>query len=126
MRGLITAVAFVAVTDLDRAQQFYGATLQLDLRDERPFALVATVGGTDIRFIRVGTFHPAPYTVLGFEVADIEAAVDTLVGRELNFIRYDGMGQDERRIWTSPNGAKVAWFLDPEGNTLSLTQHPAS
>jgi predicted enzyme related to lactoylglutathione lyase len=124
VQSLTAAVALVAVTDLDRAEQFYGATLELALREERPFALVATVGGTDIRIVRVDEFHAVPYTVLGFHVADIEAAVDALVAREVSFNRYDGMGQDERGIWNSPSGARVAWFLDPEGNNLSLTQQP--
>jgi catechol 2,3-dioxygenase-like lactoylglutathione lyase family enzyme len=123
--GLEQVVAFVGVTDLERAERFYGAVLGLPLRDERPFALVADVGGSALRITRVEALDPAPYTVLGWNVADIEAAVDDLAGRGVTFNRYDGMAQDGRGIWTSPSGARVAWFLDPDGNNLSLTQHPA-
>lgn len=125
MQSLTAVVAFVAVTDLDRAEQFYGGMLELELRDERPFAIVATAGGTDIRITRVDELRAAPYTVLGFTVTDIEAAVDALLARGVSFNRYDGMGQDVRGIWSSPSGARVAWFLDPDGNNLSLTQPPA-
>ena len=116
-------IAFVAVTDLDRAEQFYGDVLGLPLRDERPFALSTMIGGTHLRITAVGEVRTAPYTVLGFDVADVGAAVDELRGRGVSFTVYDGMDQDERAIWTSPSGARVAWFLDPDGNNLSLTQH---
>jgi predicted enzyme related to lactoylglutathione lyase len=64
----------------------------------------------------------APYTVLGWNVADIESMIDQLTARGVQFTRYDGMDQDERAVWTAPGGAKIAWFLDPDGNNLSLTQ----
>lgn len=125
MQSLTAVVAFVAVTDLDRAEQFYGGMLELELRDERPFAIVATAGRADIRITRVDELRAAPYAVLGFTVTDIEAAVDALLARGVSFHRYDGMDQDVRGIWSSPSGARVAWFLDPDGNNLSLTQPPA-
>ena len=116
-------VAFVAVSDLDRAEWFYGGVLGLPLRDERPFALVAlTGGGTDVRLTEVETASAAPWTVLGWTVPDIDSAVDDLVTRGVVFTRYPAMGQDDRAIWTSPSGARVAWFTDPDGNVLSLTQ----
>ena len=118
------AVAFVGVTDLDRAATFYGEVLGIELQDERPFALSATLGGFQLRITAVETLSAAPYTVLGFNVADIAAAIDELAGRGVGFTRYDGMGQDERGIWAAPSGALVAWFLDPDGNNLSATQHP--
>jgi predicted enzyme related to lactoylglutathione lyase len=117
-------VAFVGVGDLDRAAGFYGGTLGLDLRDERPFALVADVAGTMLRITAVETPAAAPYTVLGWSVDDVGAVVDDLVDRGVAFTRYDGMGQDERGIWTAPGGARIAWFTDPDGNVLSLTQPP--
>lgn len=123
MTPLNEVVAFVAVADLDRAQRFYGDVLGLDLRDERPFALSATLGGTHLRITLVDELHAAPYTVLGFDVADIASAVRNLTERGVTFTRYDGMAQDELGIWTSPSGAQVAWFLDPDGNNLSVTQH---
>jgi len=115
-------MGFVGVSDLDRAQRFYGDTLGLELRDESPYALVAEVGGTMLRITAVGEPDPRPYTVLGWAVSDIAAVVDDLAGRGVVFTRYEGMGQDDRGIWTSPSGAKIAWFLDPDGNNLSLTE----
>jgi len=115
-------VGFVGVTDLDRARHFYGETLGLDLRDERPYALVADVAGTMLRITAVDRPSRSAYTVLGWAVSDIAAVVDELLGRGITFTHYDGMGQDHRGIWTAPGGAKIAWFLDPDGNNLSLTQ----
>lgn len=115
-------VAFVAVVDLERAGQFYGHVLGLSLRDERPFALAADVGDAVLRITAVAEPAPPPYTVLGWAVPDIERVVDMLVDRGVAFTRYDGTVQDERAIWTAPGGAKIAWFADPDGNTLSLTQ----
>lgn len=125
MLATARSVGFVGVSDLDAAHRFYGDALGLELRDESPFALVATAGGTTLRITAVGTPVVAPYTVAGWDVDDIAATVDELVGRGVTFTRYDGMGQDERGIWTAPGGAKVAWFLDPDGNNLSLSQHPS-
>jgi len=75
-----------------------------------------------LRVATVKTLQPAGYTVLGCIVPDIAKAVRALVKRGVAFQRYDGMGQDDLGIWSSPGGARVAWFTDPEGNTLSLTQ----
>ncbi len=122
MPELTGAIAFVGVSDLDRAERFYGTVLGLPLRDERPFALVAEWGGTMLRITEVAEVIAVPQTVAGFRVDDIAAAVDALGGRGIEFTRYDGMGQDGRGIWTSPSGARVAWFSDPDGNNLSLTQ----
>jgi len=119
-------VAFVAVTSLDTAADFYGTVLGLALRDERPFALTATLGSAQLRITQVDELHPAPYTVLGFNVTDIAATVDDLIDRGVTFNLYDGMDQDDLGIWISPSGARVAWFVDPDGNNLSLTQHPAA
>lgn len=115
-------MGFVGVSDLSRAKEFYGTTLGLELRDESPFALVAELGGAVLRITAVESRVVAPYTVSGWSVDDIESAVDDLASRGVEFQRYDGLDQDERRIWTTPDGAKVAWFLDPDGNNLSLTQ----
>jgi catechol 2,3-dioxygenase-like lactoylglutathione lyase family enzyme len=117
-------VAFIGVTSLDEAEQFYGRILGLTLSDERPFALTASLGATRLRITEVGQVHPASYTVVGFTVSDIAAAVAALSGRGLAFTRYEGMQQERNGVWTSPSGARVAWFVDPDGNNLSLTQHP--
>jgi catechol 2,3-dioxygenase-like lactoylglutathione lyase family enzyme len=115
-------VAFVATTDPKRAKIFYAKTLGLRLVSEDGFALVFDAGGTMLRVATVKTLQPAGYTVLGWMVPDIAKAVRALVKRGVTFQRYDGMGQDDLGIWSSPGGARVAWFTDPEGNTLSLTQ----
>ena len=115
-------VAFVGVSDLDAAERFYGRTLGLDIDDQRPFSLVATVGTTSLRITAVEKVLAAPYTVLGWNVPDIEAAVDLLASRGVTFTRYEGFEQDTRGIWTAPSGARIVWFLDPDGNNLSLSQ----
>jgi catechol 2,3-dioxygenase-like lactoylglutathione lyase family enzyme len=117
-RGELTA--FLGVSDLDAAQAFYGDVLGLELRDESPFALVADIGGTMLRITAVPEPAAAPYTVLGWTVRDIAATVDELATRGVRFTRYEGMGQDDRGIWTAPGGVRIAWFLDPDRNNLSL------
>ena len=113
-------VSFVGVSDLDAAELFYGGVLGLSLEDVRPFALVADTGASQLRITAVGDVHAAPHTVLGWQVNDIEATVDELVAKGVQFNRYDGLEQDDRGIWTAPGGARIAWFRDSDGNTLSL------
>jgi catechol 2,3-dioxygenase-like lactoylglutathione lyase family enzyme len=115
-------IAFVSTADGDRARRFYEATLGLPLLDESPYALAFDAHGTQLRVTVTDDVAPRPYTVLGWRVADIAAAVAELSGRGVAFLRYDGMGQDELAVWTSPSGARVAWFTDPDGNVLSLTE----
>jgi catechol 2,3-dioxygenase-like lactoylglutathione lyase family enzyme len=124
MHGMRFLMGFVGVSDLDAAQKFYGDTLGLELADERPFALVARIGGSMARITAVGTPVVAPYTVLGWGVDDIAATIDDLAGRGVVFARFDGLSQDGRGVWTAPGGAKIAWFRDPDGNTVSLTEFP--
>jgi catechol 2,3-dioxygenase-like lactoylglutathione lyase family enzyme len=117
-------LAFVATCDANRAKKFYGDTLGLPLlSEELPFALVFDAHGTMLRVTIVEKLDPAPFTVLGWQVSDIIVAVRALQNKAVIFQNYPGMHQDELGIWTSPNGAKVAWFRDPDGNTLSLSQH---
>lgn len=118
-------IGFVGVSDLDRAREFYGETLGLPVTDESPFAIVADAHGTMLRLTAVERPAAAPYTVLGWEVSDIGSVVDQLTARGVRFTRYEGMEQDERGVWTAPGGAKIAWFLDPDGNNLSLTEFQA-
>jgi catechol 2,3-dioxygenase-like lactoylglutathione lyase family enzyme len=119
-------IGFVGVSDLDRARQFYGDTLGLPITEESPFALVANADGTMLRLTPVEQPMAAPYTILGWRVADIASMIDQLTARGVHFTRYEGMGQDERGVWTAPGGAKIAWFPDPDGNNLSLTQFATS
>jgi catechol 2,3-dioxygenase-like lactoylglutathione lyase family enzyme len=115
-------IAFVATADPERAREFYAGTLGLALEHEGPFALVFRAGATMLRVAIVDTVVAAPYTVLGWAVGDVAARVRELAARGVAFERYDGMEQDELGVWRSPGGARVAWFKDPDGNTLSLTQ----
>jgi len=113
-------VGFIGVSDLDAAGRFYGEVLGLVLEDARPFALVHTSAETQLRITLVDQVKSAPYTVLGWAVPDLESEIDRLVATGVTFNRYENMEQDERGIWTSPSGARIAWFLDPDGNNLSL------
>ncbi len=115
-------IAFVSTADARRALSFYRDTLRLRLVSETPFALVFDVMGTMLRVAIAETVSPAPHTVLGWQVADIAATVDHLTAQAVVFTRYEGMDQDARGIWTSPAGGRIAWFHDPDGNVLSLTQ----
>jgi catechol 2,3-dioxygenase-like lactoylglutathione lyase family enzyme len=122
MLGSSDLVAFAASADLSRARAFYEGVLGLPVLDQDDFACVFDANGTMLRVTAVREVSPAGYTVLGWRVADIEAAVRGLSARGVAFSRFDGMDQDDNGIWTSPGGAKVAWFTDPDGNLLSLTQ----
>ncbi len=115
-------VAFVGSSDLDASRDFYAGVLGFELRDELPQALVASVGGTELWIMKVDSAVPAPYTVLGWDVEDIVSRVDEVAGLGVTFLRYDGMGQDERGIWTEPGGDRWAWFFDPDGNNLAFTE----
>ena len=115
-------VAFVATTDLERAEQFYGGTLGLPVVERSPIARVFDADGTQLRVTLVERIEPAPHTVLGWNVADITDAVLQLSGAGLRPLRYPDMIQDESGVWDAPGGARVAWFQDPSGNVLSLSQ----
>jgi catechol 2,3-dioxygenase-like lactoylglutathione lyase family enzyme len=115
-------IAFVATTAPARAKKFYAETLGLRLVSEDAFALVFDAGGTMLRVAIVPELRPAGYTVLGWIVPDVHQEVLDLVSRGVPFRRYDGLVQDDQGVWTSPSGAQIAWFEDPEGNTLSLTE----
>lgn len=115
-------IAFLASTDPDAAVGFYRDALGLTLVEDSPFALVFESGGTTLRIQKVGEFSPQPFTALGWAVDDIVAAVRELGARGIAMDRFPGVPQDDDAIWTTPDGARVAWFHDPDGNVLSLTQ----
>lgn len=115
-------IAFAAASDLDRARAFYQRTLGLTVTEQNDFACVLDAHGTMLRVTAVPKVSPAGYTVLGWRVTDITATVRDLAARGVEFRRYDGMDQDDDGIWTTPGGDQVAWFPDPDGNLLSLTQ----
>ena len=118
-------VAFVPTTDFGKAKSFYGGTLGLSLVEESKFALEYNANGVSLRVTKVQSLKAQPFTVLGWEVPDVRAAVQKLSDQGIRFEIFQGMGQDDLGIWNAPGGTKVAWFKDPDGNVLSLSQHPA-
>ena len=116
------AISFVATRDAGAARLFYEGTLGLRFVADEHFALVFDVNRRMLRIARIDELAPAAHTVLGWEVEDIDSAVKELQARGVAFLRFEDMPQDALGIWTSPSGARVAWFRDPDGNNLSLTQ----
>jgi len=118
-------IGFVSIVDVARAKEFYRDTLGLTLlSEEPPFALVFDAHGIMLRLGMAKELPPAHGTVLGWNVPDAVAAVKELVEAGVRFERYAQMKQDELGIWSAPGGAKVAWFKDPDGNILSISEHP--
>jgi catechol 2,3-dioxygenase-like lactoylglutathione lyase family enzyme len=117
-------IAFAPTTDPAKARAFYEGVLGLRLvEDEQPFALVFDANGIMLRVTTVHELKPQPFTVLGWRVADIEGTVDKLVAGGVAFERFKGLNDgDPRGIWNAPGGARIAWFKDPDGNVLSLTE----
>lgn len=120
--GSAKLVAFAATSSPAKALTFYRDTLGLTLVEESPFAFVFDAHGTMLRLTPVQKVAVGQYTVLGWEVNDIEATVKKLASAGVTFNRYPGMDQDTLGIWKSPSHARVAWFKDPDGNTLSVTE----
>jgi catechol 2,3-dioxygenase-like lactoylglutathione lyase family enzyme len=118
-------VGFVTTTDADKARAFYGGVLGFRLTGDDEYALVYDANGTMLRVGKAKTFTPAPGTILGWEVADIRAALRELVPQGVRFVQWGlpFMKQDEDGVWTPQNGDHVAWFKDPDGNVLSISQH---
>jgi catechol 2,3-dioxygenase-like lactoylglutathione lyase family enzyme len=118
-------VAFVPSRNPAKARAFYEGILGLRFVSEDPFALVLDANGVMVRVANVSSvdgFKPAPFTILGWLVADIAGTVKGLNKKGVKFERYPGMEQDQLGAWKSPSGARIAWFKDPEGNVLSVTQ----
>jgi catechol 2,3-dioxygenase-like lactoylglutathione lyase family enzyme len=123
MLGAAPIVAFAPVTDVGRSRAFYVDLLGLTVVEDTPFALVCDAGGTTLRITPVGQLSPQPFTVLGWAVDDVAATGRALVDAGVELLRFDGMEQDELGVWTTPGGDRIAWFHDPDGNVLSLSQH---
>jgi catechol 2,3-dioxygenase-like lactoylglutathione lyase family enzyme len=123
MLGAHNIIAFVPTADAQRARDFYEQKLGLKFVADDAFALVFHANGIMIRVVKLKEFKPAQFTILGWEVPDASAAVDGLKAKGVVFERYPWAQQDELGIWTAPGGAKVAWFKDPDGNVLSISQH---
>lgn len=119
-------IAFAPTTDPARARAFYEGVLGLRLvADQKPFALEFDANGVMLRVTTVHELNPQQFTILGWRVEDVEATIDKLVAAGVTFERYPGMNDsDSRGIWNSPSRARIAWFKDPDGNVLSLTEFP--
>jgi catechol 2,3-dioxygenase-like lactoylglutathione lyase family enzyme len=115
-------IAFAPTTDLARARSFYEAALGLPVVDESAYAVVFDAHGTMLRVTAVAEVAHPGYIVLGWRVTDMGRAVTGLESLGVVFARYEGMEQDAHGVWTTPNGDRVAWFTDPDGNVLSLTE----
>jgi catechol 2,3-dioxygenase-like lactoylglutathione lyase family enzyme len=125
MLGSMDIVAFVPTRNRQKARPYYEKTLGLSFVSDDQFALVFDANGVTVRVVDVSTvpgFEPLPFTILGWSVRDIVKTVKGLGKKGVKFERYPGMQQDQNGVWTSPSGAKVAWFKDPDGNVLSVTE----
>lgn len=121
--GAHRLVAFAATANPAKAKAFYKDTLGLRLISDDQFAIVFDAAGTMLRVTIVDKVAVAPYTVLGWGVPDIVVTAKALQKTGVTLQRYKGMDQDALGIWTAPGGAKVGWFKDPDGNTLSITEY---
>jgi catechol 2,3-dioxygenase-like lactoylglutathione lyase family enzyme len=122
MLGSIDIVAFVPTKDTEKARAFYEGVLGLRFVKDDGFALVLDANGIMVRVAKA-QFTPAPFTILGWQVSDIKKVVTGLQGKGVQFERFGFFEQDELGIWTAPTGDMVAWFKDPDGNVLSVSQH---
>ena len=122
MLGSIDIVAFVPTKDFEKARAFYEGVLGLRFVKNDGFAMVLDANGIMVRVAKA-QFTPAPFTILGWQVPDIEKMVAGLQAKGVQFERFGFLEQDALGIWTAPSGDKVAWFKDPDGNVLSVSQH---
>ena len=121
MLGNRRLMAFIPVGDLRAAGSFSADVLGLRVTEETPNAVVLDAGGTILRLTQVDDLRPQPFTIAGWQVPDLDTSIEALGARGVEFIRYDGLDLDARGVWSTPGGDQVAWFEDPDGNTLSLT-----
>lgn len=116
-------VGFVLTKDYDKARAFYEGKLGFEFVSLDQFALVMRVGGHQIRIVKGPNVTPLQSTVLGWEVRDIDAVANWLKKQGVALEKYPFVKDRELGIWTAPSGDKVAWFKDPDGNVLSISQH---
>jgi catechol 2,3-dioxygenase-like lactoylglutathione lyase family enzyme len=118
-------IGFIPTKNAKAARAFFQDTLGLAFESEDPFAIVFRIGPTRtmLRVTNTPEFAPAPFTIFGWQVDDIDSIVAALTAKGVVFQRYGFFEQDNLGIWSAPGGTKVAWFHDPDGNTLSLSQH---
>lgn len=113
---------FVPVADGDRAKAFYQGVLGLELLEDSPFAVVFRTPGGTLRLARTPDFQPQPFSLIGWVVSDLGTEMANLATQGIQFERFEGLPQDDAGAWTVPDGTRICWFRDPDGNLLSLTQ----
>ncbi|MGA2647402.1 MAG: VOC family protein [Candidatus Sulfotelmatobacter sp.] len=118
-------VAFVPTKDAAKARAFYEGLLGLRFLKDDGFAMVLDANGIKVRVAKVPQFTPAQFTILGWEVADMEKTAAALADKGVRCEKFGFFKQDDLGIWTAPTGDKVAWFKDPDGNILSISQQVA-
>ena len=123
MLGSTNIVAFVPITDTTKARSFYEGVLGLRFVKDDGFAMVLDANGIMVRAAKMKEVKPAQFTILGWQVTDIENVVRSLEKKGVHFEIFGFFKQDELGIWTAPTGDTVAWFKDPDGNILSVSQH---
>ncbi len=116
-------MGFLPTADAERARRFYEGVLGMRFVSDDQFALVMQARETTVRLVRSGVFTPQPFTVMGWQVEGISGVVERLSAAGAEMLRFDLPGQGEDGIWAAPGGAKVAWFKDPDGNVLSVSEH---
>jgi catechol 2,3-dioxygenase-like lactoylglutathione lyase family enzyme len=123
MLGSARLQTLVWSSDLARARPFYSDLLGLRFKAEAQGALVYEVGGGDLRVSPTPSTKPSEHTVLGFAVSNIDDIAEAMAARGLQTERFPGFDHDDRGIWRAPDGTKVLWFRDPDGNLLSVVQY---
>ena len=123
MLGSARLQTIVWTSDIPRAEAFYGGVLELELVGRSHGAIVYRVGDGELRVSPVAATEPSPHTVFGFGVDDVPTVAATLAGRGLVAERFEGFDHDVSGIWRAPDGAKVVWFRDPDGNLFSVVQY---
>jgi catechol 2,3-dioxygenase-like lactoylglutathione lyase family enzyme len=120
----IKPVVFTATCNPEKSRSFYENVLGCKFVSDHPFAIVFDIGGITLRVQKVKEVVAVPYTTMGLEVEDILGSVNALIKKGVKFEHYPFLKPDELGIWTTPDGAKVAWCKDPDGSLISLTQNP--
>jgi len=123
MLGSTNIIAFVPITDTVKARAFYEGVVGLRFVKDDGFAMVLDANGIMVRAAKMNEVKPAQFTILGWQVTDIENVVRSLQKKGVHFEIFGFFKQDELGIWTAPTGDRVAWFKDPDGNILSVSQH---
>ena len=113
---------FLATAKPEESKTFYQKVMGLTLTDDNPFAVVFKLKGAELRISKVQSFTPQPWTVLDWQVEDLEKTMSELTNKDVSFERFEGMDQDENGVWATPDGVRIAWFKDPDGNVLSVSK----